>query len=381
IATGRARRPAKRSTNAGSASAVTARSRATKARAAPKRPYLPNATNQSVSSAFDLKRPLNVNSGNRSGCATMWAVARWLGRSCSGGSGTSSNGHAERENSAAAASKVNRRSESPASASIQERVAGGTAAPDVACGRGEVNASTPARISLASAKDAGNNGRASRQRTERRGWGRSVAWGGQLGGRRRVPAGGDRGAPRRSNSRHPPAGHRQRRIRARRLERVHRPPPLQGLLRAPHPLVLLLAGALLPLVPGGRVVRRRPAFPDLRPVLFARAHGALGRPGFSPGAPRCRAARRSAGGALLRRPTGAHPQDPGDPSRRAGAAVLHRRALVPAPRARPGGPAPPLVSGRRSLSGGDRDVHAEAALRPPGRLPGPGAVGALRRPS
>ena len=89
--------------------------------------------------------------------------------------------------------------------------------------------------------------------------------------------------------------------------------------------------------------------------------------------------RRSLGRALPRRAAGADAEDPGDPSRRAGAPVLHRRALVsaaagsaqtrssPARRLR-------VVSGRRALPRGGHHVHAEDAVRSPGRARGPRAL-------
>ena len=80
--------------------------------------------------------------------------------------------------------------------------------------------------------------------------------------------------------------------------------------------------------------------------------------------PTCRSSR----GVVSRRATGVDPQDPRDPSRRAGADLLRRGALVPparaARRAGPTRPAASMVLGWRALRRSRDHVHAEVVVRP-----------------
>src|SRR6187455_212691 len=120
--------------------------------------------------------------------------------------------------------------------------------------------------------------------------------------RRRLHSGRDRRPPDRAPSGPPGPVLRPRRARAlsRGLERVQGPASLPGLLRASHALVLPRAVAVLPLVRGGPVVRKRPALPDLRARRFARADRAVGGARLSAGTAAGWSPGGAAGGAVLR---------------------------------------------------------------------------------
>ena len=76
-------------TTRGKTRALAARTISKKRRAAAMSPTSrPTPYSQVKSAALVLRKPLKTNSGYCSGCARMVTVARWFGRSCSGGMST-----------------------------------------------------------------------------------------------------------------------------------------------------------------------------------------------------------------------------------------------------------------------------------------------------